>query len=347
MKKVISILLVMTLLIGMVTLSAGAALSIADLAEESFTPDPNKLYFDARSTGWEIGAKDKIGFYISSDEEGEEIPWDGKKLLGTQVSEQEGLWEYDPAAKGMTLNEGVQYKIVFCRAVNGRATEYTYELFMDINCFGCCAYCDGTDYEDPSDASRTLKAAFWKEQDATAYGPVLRITSTGKVVGSCYPQGDDAESTFGDFISDADKVEDVRLFSGKSDQEIVDDICEALGLTKQQAYDILSASGSDLDWDYQVSSLPGDVVIPTEAPTETYILGDTNGDGEITIMDATVVQRMLADLSVTVDDPAKARIRAAATDPDNGMGILDATAIQRLLVGYSNTYHLGTVKTYS
>ena len=79
---------------------------------------------------------------------------------------------------------------------------------------------------------------------------------------------------------------------------------------------------------------------PTEAPTtapETYLLGDADGDGGITIMDATAIQRRLAGYSVK--DPEWVDLRGCIVA--DSLSIVDATAIQRKLAGYSDKYGIG------
>jgi len=83
---------------------------------------------------------------------------------------------------------------------------------------------------------------------------------------------------------------------------------------------------------------------PTEAPTTapvTYLLGDADGDGDITIMDATAIQRRLVGYSVK--DPLGVDLRGCIVE--DSLSIVDATAIQRKLVGYSDKYGIGTEKT--
>ena len=59
---------------------------------------------------------------------------------------------------------------------------------------------------------------------------------------------------------------------------------------------------------------------------DSYILGDADSDGIVAIIDATAIQRHLADLSTTSFDED-----AADVDKDEKISILDATAIQRHL----------------
>ena len=74
-----------------------------------------------------------------------------------------------------------------------------------------------------------------------------------------------------------------------------------------------------------------------EAPAEPEILlGDADDDGEVTILDATCIQRHLVGLSVEAYNE-----EAADADGDDEVTILDATAIQRHLVGLSANEDIG------
>lgn len=69
-----------------------------------------------------------------------------------------------------------------------------------------------------------------------------------------------------------------------------------------------------------------------------YVNGDTNGNGEVDILDATYVQRVLADMC----DDSDYIVRGNVTGGE--LGILDATAIQRYLAGYENIYGIAETK---
>ena len=79
-------------------------------------------------------------------------------------------------------------------------------------------------------------------------------------------------------------------------------------------------------------------ILPVNA-TESYIRGDANGDGHVTIMDATVIQRRLAEIPTPSFDE-----RAADVDGD-GLNITDATQIQRYLAEFDNIYHINETVT--
>ena len=79
----------------------------------------------------------------------------------------------------------------------------------------------------------------------------------------------------------------------------------------------------------------GALKITTEVPQP--LLGDADGDGRISIMDSTAIQRYLA--SYTVAYPEIVRTRGDVNQ--SGLDIMDATVIQRFLVSYYVPYNIG------
>ena len=80
------------------------------------------------------------------------------------------------------------------------------------------------------------------------------------------------------------------------------------------------------------------IVIPTE-PEVRYILGDADGDGVVTIIDATNIQRKLVNMPVSNFD------KKAADVDGNGLDITDATFIQRFLAEIEIPYRIGEPRT--
>ena len=80
------------------------------------------------------------------------------------------------------------------------------------------------------------------------------------------------------------------------------------------------------------------VFVSKHMPPEpsSILLGDVDGDGEVTILDATTIQRHLAELSTLnfVEE-------AADADGDGEVSILDATAIQRWLAELPTNENIG------
>ena len=106
-------------------------------------------------------------------------------------------------------------------------------------------------------------------------------------------------------------------------------IAEPLSVTEPEGYTIDSFGsicGSDENVVYRV-------VI--EGPAAYTLLGDVDGDGLVTVLDVTAIQKRLADLA-TAFDPS-----AADTDGDGVVTIIDATAIQRHLASLPTNKNIG------
>ena len=74
----------------------------------------------------------------------------------------------------------------------------------------------------------------------------------------------------------------------------------------------------------------GNGTYETELPTDTFQIGDTNGDGNITISDVTAIQRHLAELELFTDE----QIALADTNGDGEINIIDATHLQKYLAEF-------------
>ena len=112
-----------------------------------------------------------------------------------------------------------------------------------------------------------------------------------------------------------------------------------LGLSngKWRVY-VTAVYSEDLMKSTSVDFTIGDNVIPTVPPTEPTIikLGDVDGDGEVTIIDATCVQRKLASIAT-----AKFVEAAADADEDGELSIIDTTVIQRWLAQLPSNNNIG------
>ena len=71
-----------------------------------------------------------------------------------------------------------------------------------------------------------------------------------------------------------------------------------------------------------------------EALNSLVLLGDVDGDGDVTSIDATLIQRYLVGIRILSDK----QIKAVDIDGDGVATILDATLIQRCLAGITVKY---------
>ena len=285
-KKMISVLLAVVLVISAVAITS---ISTSAAKYDSLTLDPGYLYFDTDGSGWDMSSA-KVGFYafpLSDDVDTDYRTWGKKKLQGKLVDGSETVWGFD--ASNFKLQAGVQYKIIFCQYKSNSPVAQTYDLFFDTTCLGHVAYCNGTEYENPVDSSKTTMAAFWDGKDAKQYGPVLQISSIGNVIGTCLESGKTAQSVFEDFISvvsgDTGKtgLDNARTYvvdvGTKTEQKLIDDIGKDLSLTADQVQASFTSTGVATTWSYDASTLSKTQPAtqkPTQAPTQAPTPAPTN-----------------------------------------------------------------------
>ena len=231
-KKIMSLVLALVIIASMGVLAFTA--SAAD----------QKIYFEVPST-WNNFSKIFCHIWVYN---GDPLAnWQSKKEVCKL--EADGRYSYDISKVG-GLSAGETYCVIFSADTGVQ----TYDTFMGTSCLGDTVYCDGTLYENPMDSSKTALGAFWKNQSRSAYGPVMCVTSIGNLVGTCLAPGETAEGLFNTFLTD--NLENARTYSGKQDQQIIDDMANALGLSQKKVDELIKASGITVDWKMEESKAP-------------------------------------------------------------------------------------------
>ena len=231
-KKIMSLVLALVIIASMGVLAFTA--SAAD----------QKIYFEVPST-WNNFSKIFCHIWVYG---GDPLAnWQSKKEACKL--EADGRYSYDISKVG-GISAGETYCVIFSADTGVQ----TYDTFMGTACLGDTVYCDGTLYENPMDSSKTALGAFWKNQSRSAYGPVMCVTSIGNLVGTCLAPGETAEGLFNTFLTD--NLENARTYSGKQDQQIIDDMANALGLSQKKVDELIKASGVTVDWKMEESKAP-------------------------------------------------------------------------------------------
>ena len=73
------------------------------------------------------------------------------------------------------------------------------------------------------------------------------------------------------------------------------------------------------------------------AGSGSYLIGDTDGSGVVSIEDVTLIQKVLAELVADTDGSITKR---GNVDGDE-LSISDATAVQMYIAGFRNDYNIG------
>ena len=228
-------------------------------------PGENTIYFDTEGSGWTD--YDVIGFHIwaINDDTFVGYNWNEPQQEGKPGTD--GKWFYDLDAAGLKLIKGKQYGVIFYAKKNGEAGNQTYNLIFGTPCIGHTAACEGTIYENPENSNKTTQAAFWDGKiDPAVYGPELQISSIGTVVGTCCPAGSTPYLLFENFLRNT--LQNARIYANLSDQELLDNIAEGLGLSRTEVEEAVIESGMEIEWSRENSTLPDDKEPSSEEAAE-------------------------------------------------------------------------------
>jgi len=173
------------------------------------------------------------------------------------------------------------------------------------------------------------------ELQSSLYQLIVRVDQSILVPGNnCTPEYSEKLSrlrNFAAFVYNDRRADDNELLGAQAMlQAAIDD------KSYEQIVDVMR------QWFYitDVVIVPDPTTGPTEEPTSPakHKIGDADGDGEITILDATAIQRVLALL-----DTNKAEsVRLCGDTNNDGLDILDATAVQRYLAGFASYSYIGS-----
>ena len=174
--------------------------------DEPFVPvypddDEGTISFDVKKSGWNLDTNKKIFCHIwksdgSKTSSGYDWPaWQGKAEL-CSFDKSTGIATYDLAKTGhnFDVSDGAVYCVIFS-SVTGRQT---YNTIMSGACIGDTMYCTGVQIENPEDSERKCMVAVWENNPDC--GPEKKITSTGNIVGTAYPDGETDETLVARFL---------------------------------------------------------------------------------------------------------------------------------------------------
>ena len=77
---------------------------------------------------------------------------------------------------------------------------------------------------------------------------------------------------------------------------------------------------------------------PTSVPPVSVILGDVNGDKEVYVKYATIIQKVSAEILTLSAE----YVKAADIDGDGNINIKDATLVQKYIAGIDTDYNIGS-----
>ena len=272
------------------------------------------------------------------------------------------------------LEDGNDYGVLFVCTYKDTsiADKQTGNVLVSTECYGGTIYVTGNFTENTEDSSKLDAEAKWEDEKLSEkYGPVLGITSTGKIINDYIPVNMPKAQPIAQFIGTYAK-------SATNSQYVTPEIVQ--GMMNDSRFQVSAKDVMDVYADIYAADLEAGTATvatldevaaivgyveepdtteeptteeptteeptteePTTVPTTQFanaVYGDANLDGNITIDDATLVQKAGINLvQLTEEQEAVANVNPAEDDVIN---IIDVTYIQKWIAGgYKNTAYVG------
>ncbi len=145
--------------------------------------EKNVISFDVKKSGWG-NVKNMFCHIWRPDGKGDAHAWQSKKEKCT-YDDATGIATYDLSKTNFDISksDGREYCVIF----SANTGMQTYNTIMSGSCIGDTMYCSGEQIENPEDSEKKAAVAVWMNNPDC--GPEKKITSTGNIVGTAFPDG--------------------------------------------------------------------------------------------------------------------------------------------------------------
>lgn len=144
----------------------------------------NVIKFDVKKSGWN-NVKTVFCHVWKADGSGDWPAWQSKKEK-CKYDASTGIATYDLSMTGNTISKSDGR--VYCVVFSANTGMQSYNAIMNGNCIGDTLYCTGNQLENPEDSEKKANEAKWENNSDC--GPEKKITSTGNIIGSAFPEGE-------------------------------------------------------------------------------------------------------------------------------------------------------------
>ncbi len=290
--------------------------------------DEGQIHFDVKKSGWNLNTNKK--FYCHIWKADGSLTSSGTHWLEWQVKKELCSYDADTGIASFDLkitghNFDVSDGAVYCVIFSSNTGNQTFTAVMDGKCIGDTLYCTDERFESPEDSEKSCYDVRWVNNPNL--GSQKRITSTGNIVGYSHCEGESDRTMVVDFALQYYEVPEIM--------EFLSDIIDKLNLTKGLVYEDVKQITYDKVVSGKMNVYTREKVIAAVEKSlgispEFFVTGDVNLDGQVTVTDATLIQKHLAGLNEFDRDK---QLELADVNCDGAISILDATEIQFILAG--------------
>ena len=279
--------------------------------------DEGTISFDVKKSGWNLDTNKKIFCHIwrcdgSGTSSGTDWPdWQTKKELCV-LNTDTGIATFDLKKTGHNFD--VSDGRIYCVIFSSNTGRQTYNTIMSGACIGDTMYCTDVQIENPEDSEKKCSEAVWENNPDC--GPEKKITSTGNIVGTAYPEGENDESLLANYL--------VAYYDDPDRTDLTQTLINTLMVSPDDVMSVVRLRTADSKKLKAIEEILSECTDPNKKA-----VGDVDGDGVLSVKDVTLIQKYLAELVMFTSD----QIDIANVDGDTKVSIFDATFIQQLLVG--------------
>jgi len=199
------------------------------------------ISFDVKKSGWG-NVKNVFCHIWRPDGTGDAHAWQSKKEKCTYDAST-GIATYDLSKTNFDISksDGREYCVIF----SANTGMQTYNTIMSGNCIGDTMYCSGEQIENPEDSEKKAAVAVWNNNPDC--GPEKKVTSTGNIVGSAYPDGESDVTLVASYL--------IQYYNDPAKTDLTQDIVNKLNVSPVDVMaEVKKRVGSD-DPDGKISAI--------------------------------------------------------------------------------------------
>ncbi|MGN0450055.1 MAG: leucine-rich repeat protein [Ruminococcus sp.] len=224
--------------------------------------DEGQIHFDVKKSGWNLNTNKTFYCHIwkcdgSGTSSGTDWPaWQSRKER-CDFNTETGIATFDLAKTGhnFDVSDGAVYCVIF----SSNTGMQTYNTIMSGACIGDTMYCNDEQIENPEDSESKCMVAVWENNPEC--GPEKKITSTGNIVGTAYPEGVTDETLLADFL--------LRYYDDPAKTDLTQSLLDTLNVSPDDVMDVVYERADD----YRQIDTIYDILLNGSDSNESYYNG--------------------------------------------------------------------------
>lgn len=224
--------------------------------------DEGTISFDVKKSGWNLNTNKTFYCHIwrcdgSGTSSGTDWPQWQSKTERCDFNTETGIATFDLTKTGhnFDISDGAVYCVIF----SSNTGMMTYNTIMSGACIGDTMYCTDVQIENPEDSEKKCSEAVWENNPDC--GPEKKITSTGNIVGTAYPEGVTDETLLANYL--------LQYYDDPAKTALTQSLLNTLNVSP---YDVMDVVYERADDESQIDTIY-DILLNCSDSNESYYNG--------------------------------------------------------------------------